>query len=80
MEFIAFNILFFLLVIGLMYAVSSGGGNPTPQQIKNRIVFNRWKKKWKKRLNIFEQGQILGMILLVIGLGMIGLLIIHGGL
>ena len=80
MEFIAFNILFFLLVIGLMYAVSSGGGNPTPQQIKNRIVFNRWKRKWKKRLNIFEQGQILGMILLVIGLGMIGLLIIHGGL
>ena len=80
MEFIAFNILFFLLVIGLMYAVSSGGGNPTPQQIKNRIVFNRWKKKWKKRLNIFEQGQILGMILLVIGLGMIGLLIIHGSI
>jgi len=80
MEFIAFNILFFLLVIGLMYAVSSGGGNPTPQQIKNRIVFNRWKRKWLKRLNIFEQGQILGMILLVIGLGMIGLLIIHGGL
>ena len=68
------------LVIGLMYAVSSGGGNPTPQQIKNRIVFNRWKRKWLKRLNIFEQGQILGMILLVIGLGMIGLLIIHGGL
>ena len=80
MEFLAFNILFFLLVIGLMYAVSSGGGNPTPQQIKNRIVFNRWKRKWLKRLNIFEQGQILGMILLVIGLGMIGLLIIHGGI
>ena len=80
MEFLAFNILLFLLIIGLMYAVSSGGGNPTPQQIKNRIVFNRWKRKWLKRLNIFEQGQILGMILLVIGLGMIGLLIIHGGL
>jgi hypothetical protein len=80
MEFIAFNILFFLLVIGLIYAVSSGGGNPTPTQIKNRIVFNRWVKKWKKRLNIFEQEQILGMILLVIGLGMIGLLIIHGSI
>ena len=80
MSFIAFNVLFFLLVIGLMYAVSSGGGNPTPQQIKNRIVFNRWKRKWKKRLNIFEQGQVFGMILLVIGLGMLGLLIIHGGL
>ena len=80
MEFLAFNVLFFLLVIGLMYSVSSEGGNPTPTQIKNRIVFNRWKKKWKKRLNIFEQGQILGMILLVIGLGMIGLLIIHGSI
>ena len=80
MEFIAFNILFFLLVIGLMYAVSSGGGNPTPQQIKNRIVFNRWKKKWKKRLNIFEHEQVVGMILLVIGLGMLGLLVIHGSI
>jgi len=80
MEFIAFNILFFLLVIGLMYAVSSGGGNPTPTQIKNRIVFNRWVKKWKKRLNIFEQEQVLGMILLVIGLGMLGLLVIHGSI
>ena len=80
MEFIAFNVLFFLLVIGLMYAVSSEGSNPTSTQIKNRIVFNRWKRKWKRRLNIFEQGQILGMILLVIGLGMIGLLISHGGL
>jgi|TARA_B100001939_G_scaffold11226_1_gene9849 hypothetical protein len=80
MEFIAFNILFFLLVIGLIYAVSSGGGNPTPTQIKNRIVFNRWVKKWKKRLNIFEQEQILGMILLVIGLGMLGLLVIHGSI
>ena len=80
MEYIAFMFMSILLVIGLMYAVSSGGGNPTPQQIKNRIVFNRWKRKWLKRLNIFEQGQILGMILLVIGLGMIGLLIIHGGL
>ena len=80
MEFLAFNILFFLLVIGLIYAVSSGGGNPTPTQIKNRIVFNRWVKKWKKRLNIFEQEQILGMILLVIGLGMLGLLVIHGSI
>ena len=80
MEYITFMFISILLVIGLMYAVSSGGGNPTPQQIKNRIVFNRWKRKWLKRLNIFEQGQILGMILLVIGLGMIGLLIIHGGL
>lgn len=80
MEFIAFNVLFFLLVIGLIYAVSSEGGNPTPQQIKNRIVFNRWKRKWLKRLNILEHEQVVGMILLVIGLGMLGLLVIHGSI
>tara|TARA_A100001201_G_scaffold57408_1_gene55459 strand:+ start:208 stop:450 length:243 start_codon:yes stop_codon:yes gene_type:complete len=80
MEFIAFNVLFFLLVIGLIYAVSSGGGNPTPQQIKNRIVFNRWKRKWLKRLNILEHEQVVGMILLVIGLGVLGLLVIHGSI
>ena len=80
MEYIAFMFMSILLVIGLMYAVSSGGGNPTPQQIKNRIVFNRWKRKWKKRLNILEHEQVVGMILLVIGLGMLGLLVIHGGL
>ena len=80
MEYIAFIFISLLLVVGLMYAVSSGGGNPTPQQIKNRIVFNRWKRKWLKRLNIFEQEQVLGMILLVIGLGMLGLLVIHGSI
>ena len=80
MEYIAFIFISLLLVVGLMYAVSSGGGNPTPQQIKNRIVFNRWKRKWLKRLNILEQEQILGMILLVIGLGMLGLLVIHGSI
>ena len=80
MEYIAFIFISLLLVVGLMYAVSSGGGNPTPQQIKNRIVFNRWKRKWQRRLNIFEQEQVLGMILLVIGLGMLGLLVIHGSI
>ena len=80
MEYIAFIMVSFLLVIGLMYAVSSGGGNPTPTQIKNRIVFNRWKRKWQKRLNILDQEQILGMILVIIGLGMLGLLIIHGSI
>ena len=39
MEYITFIFISFLLVVGLMYAVSSGGGNPTPTQIKNRIVF-----------------------------------------
>ena len=80
MEYIAFIFISLLLVVGLMYAVSSGGGNPTPQQIKNRIVFNRWKRKWQRRLNIFEQEQVLGMILLVVGLGMLGLMIIHGSI
>ena len=80
MEYITFIFISFLLVVGLMYAVSSGGGNPTPTQIKNRIVFNRWKRKWLKRLNILEQEQILGMILLIIGLGMLCLLIIHGSI
>ena len=80
MEYITFIFVAFLLVIGLMYAVSSEGGNPTPTQIKNRIVFNRWKRKWKKRLNILEHEQVVGMILLVIGLGMLGLLVIHGSI
>jgi hypothetical protein len=80
MEYITFIFISLLLVVGLMYAVSSGGGNPTPQQIKNRIVFNRWKRKWQRRLNILEQEQVVGMILLVIGLGMLGLLIIHGSI
>ena len=80
MEYITFIFISFLLVIGLMYAVSSGGGNPTPTQIKNRIVFNRWKRKRQKRIHILAQEQILVMILLIIGLGMLGLLIIHGSI
>ena len=80
MEYITFIFISFLLVVGLMYALSSGGGNPTPTQIKNRIVFNRWKRKWLKRLNILEHEQVVGMILLVIGLGMLGLLVIHGSI
>ena len=40
----------FLLMIGLMFAVSSEGSNPTRQQMRNRIAFNRWKRKWIKRL------------------------------
>ena len=41
MEYIAFMFVSISLVIGLMYAVSSEGNNPTPQQIKNQIVCNR---------------------------------------
>ena len=80
MEYIAFTFVSLLLIVGLMYAQSSGGSNPSPRQIKIRIVFNTWIRKLKRRLNIFEQEQILGMILLVIGLGMLGLLIIHGSI
>ena len=45
MEFLTFMAISFLLVIGLMYAVSSEGSNPTPMQIKNRIKMRRaWRK------------------------------------
>ena len=70
MEYITFIFISFLLVVGLMYAVSSGGGNPTPTQIKNRIVFNRWKRKWKKRLTPDEI--IFPMLLGIIILGAVG--------
>ena len=44
----------FLLAIGLMYAVSSEGSNPTPKQIGNRIAWRRWKRKMMKRLHVDE--------------------------
>lgn len=50
MEYIIAVGTFFLVAIGLMYAVSSDGRNPTPRQIGNRIAWNRWKRKWIKRL------------------------------
>ena len=50
MEYIITVGTFFLVAIGLMYAVSSDGRNPTPRQIGNRIAWNRWKRKWIKRL------------------------------
>ncbi len=50
MEYIIAVGTFFLVAIGLMYAVSSEGSNPTPRQIGNRIVWNRFKRKWIKRL------------------------------
>tara|TARA_A100001011_G_scaffold215090_1_gene223069 strand:- start:26 stop:268 length:243 start_codon:yes stop_codon:yes gene_type:complete len=44
----------FLLVIGLMFAVSSEGSNPTRQQMRNRIAFNRWKRKMIRALKVDE--------------------------
>ena len=43
-----------LLVIGLMFAVSSEGSNPTRQQMRNRIAFNRWKRKMIRALKVDE--------------------------
>lgn len=37
MEYITFIFISFLLVVGLMYAVSSGGGNPTPNKLKTEL-------------------------------------------
>ena len=48
MEFLTFMAFIFLLCIGLMYAVSSEGSNPTPTQIKNRIKMRRWWRKVKR--------------------------------
>ena len=77
MEYITFIFISFLLVVGLMYAVSSGGGNPTPTQIKNRSVFNRWKRKWLKRLTPDEI--IFPMLLGIIILGVVGFLALKLG-
>ena len=54
MEFLTFMAVSFLLVIGLMYAVSSEGSNPTPTQIKNRIIMRRKWRKFKKMLAVDE--------------------------
>lgn len=51
--------------------------NPTPNQIANRIIFNRWKRKWIKRLTPDEI--IFPMVLGVILLGLIGYLAILMG-
>ncbi|MAK12972.1 MAG: hypothetical protein CMI73_04845 [Candidatus Pelagibacter sp.] len=48
---VAFGI---LLMIGLMFAVSSEGSNPTRQQMRNRIAFNRWKRKMIRALKVDE--------------------------
>lgn len=77
MEYIAFTFVSLLLIVGLMYSQSSGGSNPTPRQIKNRIVFNRWVRKWKKRLTPDEI--IFPMLLGIIILGAVGFLALKLG-
>jgi len=78
MEFIIIVGAFFLIAIGLMYAVSSEGGNPTPTQIKNRIIMRRKWKKIKKALTPDEI--IFPMILAIIILGAVGYLaVLMGG-
>ena len=71
MEFIIAIGVFFSIAIGLMFAVSSDGHNPTPRQIKNRIVMQRRIKKLKKMLKVddviapFIAGLILIFFLVV---------------
>ena len=72
MEFGILNMLFavgltFLLTVGLMYAVS-GNDNPTPTQIKNRIVCRRRWRKIKKALTPDEVIFPFLMGVLIIGL------------
>ena len=72
MEFGLLNMLFavgltFLLTVGLMYSVSEND-NPTPTQIKNRIICRRRWKKIKKALTPDEVIFPFLMGVLIIGL------------
>ena len=72
MTFGLFNLLFavaltFLLTVGLMFAVS-GNDNPTPAQIRNRIIMRRKWKKIKKALTPDEVIFPFLMGVLIIGL------------
>ena len=57
----------FLLVVGLMFA-TSGNDNPTPAQIRNRIIMRRKWKKIKKALTPDEVIFPFLMGVLIIGL------------
>ena len=79
MTFGLFNLLFavaltFLLTLGLMYAVS-GNDNPTPTQIRNRIIMRRKWRKIKKALT--PDDIIFPMLLGLLGLGIIGYLAVQ---
>ena len=77
MEYLTSIAIAFLLIGGLMFAVSSEGDNPTPTQIKNRIIFKRWIRKWKRKLTPDEI--IFPMLLGIIILGAVGFLAIRLG-
>ena len=79
MEFGLLNMLFavaltFLLTVGLMYA-TSGNDNPTPTQIRNRIIMRRRWRKIKKALT--PDDIIFPMLLGLLGLGIIGYLAVQ---
>tara|TARA_B100000900_G_C20586102_1_gene719626 strand:+ start:1730 stop:1981 length:252 start_codon:yes stop_codon:yes gene_type:complete len=70
----------FLLVMGLMFA-TSGNDNPTPAQIRNRIIMRRKWRKIKKALT--PDDIIFPMLLGLLGLGIVGYLAVQislGGL
>ena len=77
MEYILAVATSFLLIGGMMYAVSTEGDNPTPTQIRNRIIFRRWVRKWKRKLTPDEI--IFPMLLGIIILGAVGFLAIRLG-
>ena len=79
MEFGLLNMLFavaltFLLTVGLMYA-TSGNDNPTPAQIRNRIIMRRRWRKIKRALR--PDDVIFPMLLGLLGLGIIGYLAVQ---
>ena len=79
MTFGLYNLLFavaltFLLTVGLMFAVS-GKDNPTPTQIRNRIIMRRKWKKIKKALTPDEV--IFPMLLGLLVLGIVGYLAVQ---
>ena len=77
MEYILAVATSFLLIGGMMYAVSTEGSNPTPTQIRNRIIFRRWVRKWKRKLTPDEI--IFPMLLGIIILGAVAFLTIRLG-
>mgnify|MGYP001166878584 FL=1 len=64
----------FLLVVGLMFA-TSGNDNPTPAQIRNRIIMRRKWRKIKKALT--PDDVIFPMLLGLLGLGLVGYLAVQ---
>ena len=77
MEYLTSIAIAFLLIGGLMFAVSTEGSNPTPTQIRNRIIFKRWVRKWKRKLTPDEI--IFPMLLGIIILGAVSFLAIRLG-